>query len=85
MSRMGNPYDNAKAESFMKTLKSEEVDGSASTAIIADARSRIGSFIEEIYNGSGCIRRSTTAARRSSSATGTNKTKRRAAPRQLPL
>ena len=25
MSRKGNPYDNAKAESFMKTLKSEEV------------------------------------------------------------
>jgi transposase InsO family protein len=27
MSRVGNPYDNAKAESFMKTLKQEEVDG----------------------------------------------------------
>jgi transposase InsO family protein len=25
MSRRGNPYDNAKAESFMKTLKCEEV------------------------------------------------------------
>jgi transposase InsO family protein len=25
MSRAGTPYDNAKAESFMKTLKSEEV------------------------------------------------------------
>ena len=29
MSRVGNPYDNAKAESFMKTLKHEEVDGRA--------------------------------------------------------
>ena len=29
MSRVGNPYDNAKAESFMKTLKQEEVDGRA--------------------------------------------------------
>jgi len=29
MSRVGNPYDNAKAESFMKTLKHEEVDGQA--------------------------------------------------------
>jgi transposase InsO family protein len=29
MSRVGNPYDNAKAESFMKTLKQEEVDGTA--------------------------------------------------------
>jgi len=27
MSRVGNPYDNAKSESFMKTLKQEEVDG----------------------------------------------------------
>src|SRR6202035_1583501 len=27
MSRIGNPYDNAKAESFMKTLKQEEGDG----------------------------------------------------------
>jgi putative transposase len=27
MSRVGNPYDNAKAESFMKTLKQEEVNG----------------------------------------------------------
>jgi putative transposase len=26
MSRIGNPYDNAKAESFMKTLKHEEVE-----------------------------------------------------------
>src|SRR5258706_15060379 len=29
MSRVGNPYDNAKAESFMKTLKQEDVDGAA--------------------------------------------------------
>ena len=27
-SRVGNPYDNAKAEFFMKSLKQEEVDGS---------------------------------------------------------
>ena len=30
MSRVGNPYDNAKAESFMKTLKTEEVDAAPS-------------------------------------------------------
>ncbi|RVH18457.1 transposase, partial [Sinorhizobium meliloti] len=29
MSRVGNPYDNARAESFMKTLKQEEVAGLA--------------------------------------------------------
>ena len=49
MSRIGNPYDNAKAESFMKTLKAEEVDGSAYRDI-DEARSRIGSFIDEVYN-----------------------------------
>jgi len=49
MSRVGNPYDNAKAESFMKTLKQEEVDGSAYRDA-ADARSKIGAFIEVVYN-----------------------------------
>jgi putative transposase len=49
MSRVGNPYDNAKAESFMKTLKQEEVDGSAYRDA-ADARARIGDFIEAVYN-----------------------------------
>jgi putative transposase len=49
MSRIGNPYDNAKAESFMKTLKQEEVDGMAYRDI-AEARRRIGTFIEEVYN-----------------------------------
>jgi len=45
----GNPYDNAKAESFMKTLKTEEVNGKA-YANIEDARRQIGAFIETIYN-----------------------------------
>jgi len=49
MSRPGNPYDNAKAESFMKTLKAEEVDGRA-YADLDDARTRIGGFIEDVYN-----------------------------------
>jgi putative transposase len=49
MSRVGNPYDNAKAESFMKTLKHEEVDGSAYRDVV-DARSRLGEFIEQVYN-----------------------------------
>ena len=49
MSRVGNPYDNAKAESFMKTLKIEEVDGSAYRDV-ADARKQVGRFIDEIYN-----------------------------------
>ena len=49
MSRVANPYDNAKAESFMKTLKHEEVDGSAYRDA-ADARARIATFIEDVYN-----------------------------------
>jgi putative transposase len=49
MSRVGNPYDNAQAESFMKTLKQEEVDG-RDYRDIERARRQIGKFIEQIYN-----------------------------------
>jgi len=49
MSRVGSPYDNAKAESFMKTLKQEEVDGRAYRDA-DEARRSIGRFIEHIYN-----------------------------------
>jgi len=49
MSRIGSPYDNAKAESFMSTLKREEVDGRAYRTA-QEARRSIGSFIEQIYN-----------------------------------
>jgi putative transposase len=49
MSRVGNPYDNAKAESFMKTLKHEEVDG-RSYRDLNQARAAIGAFIEDVYN-----------------------------------
>jgi putative transposase len=49
MSRVGNPYDNAKAESFMKTLKQEEVDG-RNYRDLTEARAAIGTFIEDVYN-----------------------------------
>jgi len=49
MSRLANPYDNAKAESFMKTLKTEEVNGKA-YATLDHARRDIGKFIETVYN-----------------------------------
>jgi transposase InsO family protein len=49
MSRVGNPYDNAKAESFMKTLKQEEVDG-RNYRDLNHAREAIGAFIEDVYN-----------------------------------
>ena len=49
MSRAGCPYDNAMAESFMKTLKQEEVDG-RTYRDLAEARDSIGRFIDEVYN-----------------------------------
>jgi len=49
MSRSGNPYDNAFAESFMKTLKVEEVYMNEYEAF-EDALKNIQRFIEEVYN-----------------------------------
>jgi len=49
VSRVGNPYDNARAESFIKTLKQEEVDG-RDYRDLNHAREAIGAFIEDIYN-----------------------------------
>jgi putative transposase len=49
MSRVACPYDNAMAESFMKTLKHEEVDG-RSYRDLAQARQAIEHFLEEVYN-----------------------------------
>lgn len=49
MSRPGNPFDNAKAESFMKTLKTEELNARSFKGI-TDARSRIDDFIANTYN-----------------------------------
>jgi transposase InsO family protein len=49
MSRAGNPYDNAFAESFMKTLKYEEVN-LCEYQLMEDARESIVHFIEQVYN-----------------------------------
>jgi putative transposase len=49
MSRSGNPYDNAFAESFMKTLKEEEVYLWEYITFI-DVVERIPFFIEQVYN-----------------------------------
>ncbi|NJD78935.1 MAG: IS3 family transposase, partial [Candidatus Methanoperedens sp.] len=49
MSRKGNPYDNAFAESFMKTLKYEEVYLNE-YGNFNDAIQNIEHFIEEVYN-----------------------------------
>ena len=49
MSRKGNPWDNAACESFMKTLKYEEVLRNEYRDL-ADARTSIRKFLEKVYN-----------------------------------
>lgn len=49
MSRKGNPWDNAACESFMKTLKYEEVHRNEYRDL-AEARSEIGTFLDQVYN-----------------------------------
>ena len=49
MSRKGNPYENAHAESFIKTLKSEEVE-LWEYRTMEDVQERIPYFIEDVYN-----------------------------------
>ena len=49
MSRKGNPYDNAACESFMKTLKYEEVYRNEYRDF-EDAHASIHEFLECVYN-----------------------------------
>jgi putative transposase len=49
MSATGNPYDNAKAESFFKTLKYEEVY-LKQYATFGEAEANISQFIDDVYN-----------------------------------
>ncbi len=49
MSRKGNPYDNAACESFMKTLKYEEVYRNEYRDFI-EVHASIGEFLERVYN-----------------------------------
>ena len=49
MSRKANPWDNAACESFIKTLKYEEVYRTEYRDL-AEARASIGAFLEKVYN-----------------------------------
>ncbi len=49
MSRPGNPYDNASCESFMKTLKREEIYAN-DYLNLEQLRTNIKEFIEQYYN-----------------------------------
>ena len=49
MARKGNPYDNAYAESFLKTLKHEEIY-MYEYKTMGDVVERLPLFLEEVYN-----------------------------------
>ena len=49
MAAVGNPYENAKAESFFRTLKMEEVY-LKDYRTFEEAEQNMGYFIEEVYN-----------------------------------
>jgi transposase InsO family protein len=49
MSRKGNPWDNAACESFMKTLKYEQVYRSEYRDL-AEAHASIAEFLDQVYN-----------------------------------
>ena len=49
MSSPGNPYHNAQAESFMKTLKVEQVY-LAGYESFEDVTAQLPTFIEQVYN-----------------------------------
>jgi Integrase core domain. len=65
MSRKANPWDNAACESFMKTLKYEEVLRNEYRDL-NEALISIPDFLEKVYNERRCTRRSATCRRRSS-------------------
>ncbi len=65
MSRPANPYDNASCESFMRTLKREEIYANTYRDL-EDLRAHIEEFIERITIAVGCTRRWVTGHRKSS-------------------
>ena len=49
MSRPGRPWENGRCESFLKTLKQEELDG-RTYSTMAEIAAHVEEFIEQIYN-----------------------------------
>ena len=49
MSRAGNPWDNAACESFMKTLKAEQID-ERRYATLEELQQDIAAFLDDYYN-----------------------------------
>jgi transposase InsO family protein len=49
MSRAGSPWENGKCESFMKTLKKEEIDARRYGSF-AELQLHVEEFIEQVYN-----------------------------------
>lgn len=49
MSRPGRPWENGKCESFLKTLKQEELDG-RNYSTMAEIAAHVEEFIEQVYN-----------------------------------
>jgi putative transposase len=62
MSRSGNPYDNATCESFIKTLKYEEVYRTEYRDL-AEARASIGEFLEQVYDQQLCLSKTSNCVR----------------------
>jgi transposase InsO family protein len=56
MSRAGNPYDNARCERFMRTLKQEEIKASAYRDL-QHLRENLGDFLDSITTENVCTRR----------------------------
>ena len=84
MSRKGNPWDNAACESFIKTLKYEEVYRTENPAL-ADARASIAAFPEKVHNQKRLHSALGYLSPVECERNGLGQNNREAAARQLPL